>query len=128
MGATSPIAFLDQMVSFAVPVVIFVIALIVILIFQILCLVNVLKNTLYMIIPVILGLGGAISSFITMSYYAAWTEVYKVNLPYMSPTQVEMCPNIEFYSVACIFFAVLFAGSIFFTTMIAIIKKVLANR
>jgi len=26
MGATSPIAFLDQMVSFAVPVVIFVIA------------------------------------------------------------------------------------------------------
>ncbi len=125
-SAASPIEFLDKMTSFAFPCVAFILAVIAIIVMQVLFFKT--DKLVFILVDLGLGMAGMISALFTMNYYSTFNTIFEANKAYMTMAQLEMCPNISFYTVACIFFALGFIGSLFVTMGVFVVKKFIIDR
>lgn len=126
VGAQSPVQFLEEMTSFAVPCVCFAIALVAIIVLQIIYFKT--DKLLFIIIDFVLGFASAVSALVTMDYYTTFKQIFDANKPYMTMTQLAECPDINFYVIFCLVATVFFFGTLFVSTMVLIIKKILESR
>ncbi|MDO4832965.1 MAG: hypothetical protein Q4A45_06160 [Clostridia bacterium] len=126
IGAQSPIQFLEEMTSFAVPSICFAIALIAIVVMQILYFKT--DRLLFIIIDFVLGFAAAVSALVTMDYYTTFKQIFDANKAYMTAAQLAECPDINFYVIFCLVSTIFFFGTLFISLMVLVIKKILESR
>ena len=126
VGAQSPVQFLDEMTSFAVPCVCFAAALVAIIVLQILYFKT--DKLLFIIIDFVLGFASAASALVTMDYYTTFKQIFDANKAYMTAAQLAECPDINFYVIFCLVATLFFFGTLFISMMVLIIKKILESR
>ena len=122
IGAQSPIQFLEEMTSFAVPSICFAIALIAIVVMQILYFKT--DKLLFIIIDFV----AAVSALVTMDYYTTFKQIFDANKAYMTAAQLAECPDINFYVIFCLVSTIFFFGTLFISLMVLVIKKILESR
>ena len=99
IGAQSPIQFLEEMTSFAVPSICFAIALIAIVVMQILYFKT--DRLLFIIIDFVLGFAAAVSALVTMDYYTTFKQIFDANKAYMTGW-VEFMFGYFAYIICCL--------------------------
>lgn len=112
--------------SFAVPIIVFVLFFIAIIAFQVLAFRT--ERLLFWILSFVFGGLGGLFSLLTTSYYVAVIERLESEVAQMVGDAADQLKSVQFFSVICIGIAMFFFATIIATGLMLLVKKLLNNR